>query len=246
MEIWTASHISTVDRLNTLKHSINSGELVSSNQALIIKHRVSISYSKDMEDLVLEFISASDCIVYDRGVSKMSQFQHLQYILSQVKQEDANTMICFLDDDDLLLSFPQDSDSYDVIVGWQMIPIDHAPPLMRKLAEHNGAECPRELMLNLQSDLPVPGIKFMQENKLILTYNAEDFSGYSARLGIIREVLENVAKKSRFGLLINMVDLDIMNALDQYENRLNDREHPFIYHRLMKSKDWIDLSLTFE
>ena len=243
MEVWTASHITNMKRLNTLKHTVQSAKHTLSKLTDSFTHRVSISYSGLMSVNVSMFISTHDCVFYDQGTNQTSQFKHLQYIQTQANKANINpeTMIIFLDDDDLFLSYPLTWDSYDVIVGYQELPMKYVSPFMKLFADmydYHGYEL--ELMLLSQEENNVVYVKEMIRLKLMLTETISDFSGYSARLRVINDVFEEVSKKHRTGLLLNMVDLDIMNALDEYENKLDCEEcGGFIYHRLMSSKDWI-------
>eukprot|EP01129_Flabellula_baltica_P002442 TRINITY_DN12256_c0_g1_i1.p1 TRINITY_DN12256_c0_g1~~TRINITY_DN12256_c0_g1_i1.p1 ORF type:complete len:251 (+),score=37.64 TRINITY_DN12256_c0_g1_i1:20-772(+) len=250
MEVWTASHITNVNRLNTLKLAI-----VSAKQTLLqlsdpFMHRLSISYNDVMEINVLEFIrtmSTQSCVFIDNGITQLTQFEHLQYIQYQAKQANINpnTMIIFLDDDDMLLDYPLICDLYDVVVGWQIVPYKYAMPKMRLLAEIKGyIGQGLELMLLIQEQADVAMINKMIEEKYMFTDVVTDFSGYSAKLSIINDVFDKVKDKERHGLVANMVDLDIMNALDEYKNKFSDQEKPFVYHRLMSSKDWIDIPTT--
>lgn len=246
MEVWTASHITNLNRLNTLRLAITSAQQTLSSLTDSFTHRISISYNALMSATILDFLSTSEyisCVFYDQGITKITQFEHIQYI--QKKAEEANinteTMIVFLDDDDLLLSYPLIWDSYDVVVGWQEVPVKYAMPRMRLFAELEGyIGLGLEFMLGIQENAHGSVIKNMIEEKFMMVETVSDFSGYSARFRVVNEVFEQVKGKDRYGLQANMVDLDIMNALDTYENKLSDEERPFVYHRLMSSKDWIN------
>lgn len=250
MEIWTASHISNINRYNTLIHCINSGKEVLLPLTQSLTHRVSISYTEEMHKNIQELnviVNNTDVIIYDQGTTKITQFQHLDHILSHVNEEelDPNTMIVFIDDDDLFMSYHVDWPSYDVIKGWQMLPIDYATPNMRQQAVlMDVGKYALELMMRMQENYDREKIQIMLDSRLMITVGVDDFSGYSGRLWTVREVFNEVRDKERSGLLLNMVDLDIMNALDKYDNILDNPEEPFVYHRLMRSKDWINLPDT--
>lgn len=258
MEIWTASHITNINRFNNLIHCVNSVKENFSSEQVEFVHRISVSYLQELSIPVQRFIEdlkGTTTIVYDHGTSKKSHFAHLDHILTQVNLRNQETMIMFLDGNDLLLNYPRNHDMHDVIIGNQLLPILHASVNMRRYCTFTQeTEPPTEVMIKLQETGDLERIKSLLDMQMITTTTIKDLSGYGAKLRIITEIFNHVNEaeqipivqdKKRTELPFTTIDLDIITMIETHPNKLDNRNLPHVYRRLMRyanqeDADWGD------
>lgn len=234
MEVWTTSHITTMSELRRLKQAIESTKHILSKLTDSFIHRVSISYDAIMTVNVSMFISKCSCVVYKQRADYLSQSEHLRYIQRRVNKLDVDpeTMIVFLNDSDLLMSYPRTWDSYDVIVGYQEQPVMYVTPFMKLFALSrdfdNSQCCALELMVAIQETYGVVVVINAIEKNLMITQTVNGFSGYSSRLRVINDVFEDREVHNKH------IAKSLMNALNKHKNKLDyiDRGG-IVYHRFV-------------
>lgn len=112
---WTASHVESNGRLETLGLMIDS---VKSNGADHVW--ISLSYDPSFKLAVIDFVKKYDVTFFLQDV-KMKQFDHLAFLFGRFNGTDRDSII-FIDDDDLYLRPIKWIDK--TIIGLQYIPIE--------------------------------------------------------------------------------------------------------------------------
>lgn len=119
--IWIASHIDSLERLEMLKLTLDS---VSKQKIDLVVISISFERNLNLDSNIvklelLEFIKNITFIFVFSEV-KLKQFEHYRKIYELYKDEQNNRVI-FLDDDDLLLSLPDEYDSDKNVLSKQYI-----------------------------------------------------------------------------------------------------------------------------
>lgn len=98
-EIWIASHISSLCRLNTLRETISSCYSQTICPQSIV---ISISFTKEYSNAVSELVITHTKIDWLVSDTRKTQFQHYYNIWSTKIDINPDTFIIFADDDDIL------------------------------------------------------------------------------------------------------------------------------------------------
>lgn len=217
---WTASHIESNGRLETLKLMIES---VRGNGIDYVQ--ISLSYDPSFKQAVLDFIKKYDKtnVTFFLQDTKMRQFDHLAFLFGRFNGTNDDSII-FIDDDDLYLRPIKWTDK--TVIGLQYIPIETS-------SEDKTFSMSYKEILAIESEW---------KNK----WSKEiDFSGYQSQFSNIKiyftkrlakeikplsgeskQLLEQLNK-----ILGNIEDIEFMKFLDNLSNT-EIPTTPVVFHRI--------------
>ena len=230
-EVWIASHFGRGDP--TRHRTVLLETLKSLAPYPEITHvRIGLSYdffeNSPSNQEMIQILKEKRLTVY-RYLGVRKQFDHLRHIFSQF-DGDINTLIMFMDDDDILLHMPLIEPTYLGslrISGRQYLPRNYA--------------CETDI-------ISTDSWKNIIETKPILFEIVSDFSGYTCSINdLTTYFLKHPPSIQSDDLNLQEIQRRLAALEDtQFMNYIDSLSHvtpiPFIYHRIwrqLNEKDWV-------
>jgi len=257
--VLTASHIDSQSRFNSLIMTIQSIEESFEESKTNYIHYISVSGSfsdklMQVTTLVKERLdtiqSHTKVFTHDK---RLTQFQHLEYIVTNhLKDVTDDDVILFIDDDDLLLNLPCMT-NYNVCKGVLFIPESTCSYDQNHTMNRQDIIKIRDATKHKLDDLynqfcaegEVEGDGVSSDPELGLWSIYYDFSGYMARAKIVKEYFRTTPRQFGTGLL---EDVQFMEYLDNHPGVLK-YPYPFVFYHIDTSantiqKEWKDDVIT--
>jgi hypothetical protein len=216
--IATASHIETNESTKYINMMFDS--VIKSSQKVDIEPIFILSISCIQKELYDRITFPKDSIILQQN-NKLTQFQHFEEISKYLENsnEKKETTLMVMDDDDLLVEFPNEIKSKKIFAGIHYI-----------------IENPKTLIHDND-------ISYFSENiKNEIWYSANDFSGYTCSL---ENFIEYFKKNRReYGSLEDIQYMKFIESISE-EKKVYEPEKPFIFHRLKETESlWITDTLN--
>ena len=224
--VFTASHIDCAERLTHIRRMIDSVRSINLPHSITsLRHYISMSSNFPIKDNWLSHFPKAQChyhleIMYKS--KRLCQFDHLQSLFEHVEPYD-HDLIMFMDDDDLLLSFPALALAGPVR-GFQWIPYDDNVPDMAQ-------------------------INHEYDGYAKTCYSGVDFSGYTMKSYLAKTYFDKRCRDNYCGepgtelhelrsIAKNLEDCPFMHFSD--DNDAIAPDMPFVFHRLWENpRSWL-------